>query len=55
MVPDLVGASKTLGGGLPLAATIDERVEQDCYDENFLHVTSHVSDRCLRRRTAVWT
>ena len=45
VVPDLVGVSKTLGGGLPLAATItSSAIEQDCYDKGFLHVTSHVSD-----------
>ena len=45
VVPDLVGVSKTLGGGLPLAATITtSAIEQDCYDKGFLHVTSHVSD-----------
>jgi 2,2-dialkylglycine decarboxylase (pyruvate) len=45
VVPDLVGVSKTLGGGLPLAATIaSSAIEQDCHDKGFLHVTSHVSD-----------
>jgi 2,2-dialkylglycine decarboxylase (pyruvate) len=45
VVPDLVGVSKTLGGGLPLAATVTtSAIEQDCYDKGFLHVTSHVSD-----------
>jgi 2,2-dialkylglycine decarboxylase (pyruvate) len=45
VVPDFVGVSKTLGGGLPLAATITSAaIEQDCYDKGFLHVTSHVSD-----------
>ena len=45
VVPDFVGVSKTLGGGLPLAATITSAaIEQDCYEKGFLHVTSHVSD-----------
>ena len=45
VVPDFVAVSKTLGGGLPLAATItSSAIEQDCYDKGFLHVTSHVSD-----------
>ena len=45
VVPDFVGVSKTLGGGLPLAATItSSAIEQDCYEKGFLHVTSHVSD-----------
>lgn len=45
VVPDVVAVSKTLGGGLPLAATITSAaIEQDCVDKGFLHVTSHVSD-----------
>jgi 2,2-dialkylglycine decarboxylase (pyruvate) len=45
VVPDFVGVSKTLGGGLPLAATItSSSIEQHCYEKGFLHVTSHVSD-----------
>jgi 2,2-dialkylglycine decarboxylase (pyruvate) len=44
-VPDIVAVSKTLGGGLPLAATITSAaVEEDCVSKGFLHVTSHVSD-----------
>ena len=45
VVPDLVGVSKTLGGGLPLAATVTTAaIEEDAYRKGFLHVTSHVSD-----------
>ena len=45
VVPDFVAVSKTLGGGVPLAATItSSAVEQDCFEKGFLHVTSHVSD-----------
>jgi 2,2-dialkylglycine decarboxylase (pyruvate) len=45
IVPDLVAVSKTLGGGVPLAATItNAAVEEDCVGKGFLHVTSHVSD-----------
>src|SRR5919109_648393 len=45
IVPDLVVVSKTLGGGLPLAATITTAaIEEDCVGTGFLHVTSHVSD-----------
>ena len=37
--------SKTLGGGLPLSATITtDAIEQDAFEKGFLHVTSHVSD-----------
>ena len=45
VVPDLVGVSKTLGGGLPLAATVTTAaIEEDAHRKGFLHVTSHVSD-----------
>ena len=45
IVPDLVAVSKTLGGGIPLAATITtSAIEEDCVEKEFLHVTSHVSD-----------
>jgi 2,2-dialkylglycine decarboxylase (pyruvate) len=45
IVPDIVAVSKTLGGGLPLAATVtSEAIEDDCFAKGFLHVTSHVSD-----------
>jgi 2,2-dialkylglycine decarboxylase (pyruvate) len=44
-VPDLVAVSKTLGGGVPIAATIaSAAIEEDAVDKGFLHVTSHVSD-----------
>ena len=45
VVPDFVALSKTLGGGLPLSATITtDAIEQDAFEKGFLHVTSHVSD-----------
>ena len=45
VVPDLLAVSKTLGGGIPLAATITtSTIEEDCVAKGFLHVTSHVSD-----------
>ena len=45
IVPDFVAVSKTLGGGVPLAATITSAaVEENCVGKGFLHVTSHVSD-----------
>src|SRR5438876_5367235 len=45
IVPDFVAVSKTLGGGIPLAATItNSLIEEDCVRKGFLHVTSHVSD-----------
>ena len=37
--------SKTLGGGLPLSATVTTAaIEQDTASKGFLHFTSHVSD-----------
>src|SRR3989442_4131530 len=45
VVPDLVAVSKTLGGGVPLAATItSSAIEADCVAKGFVHVASHVSD-----------
>jgi 2,2-dialkylglycine decarboxylase (pyruvate) len=45
VVPDIVAVSKTLGGGVPVAATITSTaIEEDCVAKGFLHVTSHVSD-----------
>lgn len=45
VVPDFLTVSKTLGGGIPLAATCtSEQIEQSCFDKGFLYYTSHVSD-----------
>ncbi len=45
VVPDIVTVSKTLGGGLPLAATvISAELEERIVERGFIHVTSHVSD-----------
>ena len=45
VVPDFVALSKTLGGGLPLSATVTtNEIEADTASKGFLHVTSHVSD-----------
>lgn len=45
VVPDVVAVSKTLGGGIPLAATVTSAaIEETCVSRGFLHVTSHVSD-----------
>ena len=44
-IPDFLTLSKTLGGGLPLAATItSSEIEEDCYSKGFINVTSHISD-----------
>jgi len=44
-VPDFLTLSKTLGGGLPLAATITSTaIEEDCYNKGFINITSHASD-----------
>jgi 2,2-dialkylglycine decarboxylase (pyruvate) len=45
VVPDILTLSKTLGAGLPLAATITTAaIEQDCHDKNFLFYTTHAAD-----------
>ena len=45
VVPDFVALSKTLGGGLPLAATVTtDEIERICHERHFVHVTSHVAD-----------
>ncbi len=44
-VPDILTLSKTLGGGLPLAATVTgDDIEEKCFEAGFSHLTSHVSD-----------
>lgn len=45
VTPDFLTLSKTLGGGLPLAATITSKaIEEACYQKGFINVTSHISD-----------
>lgn len=45
VVPDILTLSKTLGAGLPVAATVtSDEVEDDTAAKGFLHFTSHVSD-----------
>ena len=45
VTPDILTLSKTLGAGLPLAATLtSSEIEADCHDKGFLFYTSHVSD-----------
>jgi 2,2-dialkylglycine decarboxylase (pyruvate) len=45
VVPDIMTVSKTMGGGLPLAAAITTaKIEQDVHDKGFTFYTSHVSD-----------
>jgi 2,2-dialkylglycine decarboxylase (pyruvate) len=45
VVPDILAVSKTLGGGLPLAATITSgEIAEDVERKGFMHITSHVSD-----------
>ncbi|MGV2287986.1 aspartate aminotransferase family protein [Trinickia sp. YCB016] len=45
VVPDIMSVSKTMGGGLPLAATITtEKIEADVHEKGFTYYTSHVSD-----------
>lgn len=45
IVPDILTLSKTLGGGLPLAATVTSTdIEATCHERGFIYYTSHVSD-----------
>ncbi|WP_024769372.1 aspartate aminotransferase family protein [Aquimarina macrocephali] len=45
VIPDFLTLSKTLGGGLPLAAMVTTaEIEEECYKRGFVYVTSHVSD-----------
>jgi 2,2-dialkylglycine decarboxylase (pyruvate) len=43
--PDILTLSKTLGAGLPLAATITTtEIEEKCHERGFVFYTTHVSD-----------
>lgn len=45
VVPDFLTLSKTLGGGMPLAAMVTSKeIEEECHKEGFVYITSHVSD-----------
>jgi 2,2-dialkylglycine decarboxylase (pyruvate) len=45
VVPDVMAVSKTLGGGVPLAAAItSEAIEEKAHKAGFTYYTSHVSD-----------
>ncbi|HZD26900.1 MAG TPA: aminotransferase class III-fold pyridoxal phosphate-dependent enzyme, partial [Alphaproteobacteria bacterium] len=45
VAPDILTLSKTLGAGLPLAATVTSaEIEQRCYERDFLFYTTHVAD-----------
>ncbi|MGI9371922.1 MAG: aspartate aminotransferase family protein [Hyphomicrobiales bacterium] len=45
VVPDIMSMSKTLGGGLPLAATAtSQQIEQSVHEKGFTFYTSHVAD-----------
>ena len=45
VTPDLMTVSKTLGGGVPLAAVItSDEIEAKCHERHFAFYTSHVSD-----------
>ncbi len=50
VVPDIMTMSKTLGGGLPLAAvSTTEAIESKLHEDHFTYYTSHVSDPCWQR------
>ncbi|MCC7271447.1 MAG: aspartate aminotransferase family protein, partial [Alphaproteobacteria bacterium] len=45
VVPDILTLSKSLGGGLPLAATVTSAaIEEEVHEKGFHFYTSHVSD-----------
>ncbi|WP_447921592.1 aspartate aminotransferase family protein [Achromobacter aegrifaciens] len=45
VTPDIMSVSKTMGGGLPLAAAVTTpAIEQDVHEKGFTFYTSHVSD-----------
>lgn len=45
VTPDIMTVSKTLGGGIPLAAVITtDEIEEKCHRRGFAFYTSHVSD-----------
>lgn len=45
VVPDILTVSKTLGGGVPLGATITSaEIEDRAHGNGFMHLTTHVSD-----------
>lgn len=45
ITPDIITLSKTLGAGLPLAATVTSpEIEERCAERGFLFYTTHVSD-----------
>ena len=45
VVPDIMTVSKTLGGGVPLAATVtSDKIEAQAHAKGFTYYTSHVSD-----------
>lgn len=45
VTPDIMTVSKTLGGGIPLAAVItNDEIEATCHRRGFAFYTSHVSD-----------
>jgi 2,2-dialkylglycine decarboxylase (pyruvate) len=45
IVPDVLTLSKTLGNGVPMAATVtSDEIEEACFEKHFLFYTSHLSD-----------
>lgn len=45
VTPDFLALSKTLGGGMPLSAAITSKeIEDQCFENGFIYITSHVSD-----------
>jgi len=45
VTPDIMSVSKTLGGGIPLAATItSQEIEEKAHEKGYAYYTSHISD-----------
>lgn len=44
IVPDILTLSKTLGAGLPLAATITSQIEEECNRKGLFWITTHMND-----------
>jgi 2,2-dialkylglycine decarboxylase (pyruvate) len=45
VMPDFLVLSKTLGGGIPIGATVTTAaIEEECHARGFMHITSHISD-----------
>lgn len=45
VIPDILTLSKTLGGGIPLSATVTtDEIERSCFEDKFIMGSSHTND-----------